>query len=488
MSSYRTSFFYDRQIRRFLQQFIRILSNFQVELAPGPEGEQVLQAVPVFYGDASRQASQILRSNSENTVKSVPAMAVHINALNYDQKRTQEPNFVSKINVRTQGVDPVTGAPNGKQGDVFTVERLMPVPYKLTLKVDVWTSNTEQKLMLLEQIMVLFNPAFEIQSTDNYIDWTSLSYVLLTGIDWTNRSVPAGTEDTIDIASLTFELPIWISPPAKIKKLGVVQAIVNSIFDTQGQLTDLSIGSLSNSGLYNPNDATANWTGSRGRSALDLLTQKVITFSNYSVVYHGNTLKLARENDITATDVTLTVDVNLRMKHQWVALLQQYGTITNGTSQVRLLQANGSEVVGVIALHPTDDSLLLYTPFGDTLPGNTIDAINAIINPQNVNVNTHLVNPNTGTRYLLLHGIGAINDTELAPAWNYAGYPPLVAEANDVVEFNGNHWNVVFTAAAAHTVEYVTNLTTGSQYKWEAGTWTKSVEGVYLAAYWRLVL
>ena len=187
MSSPRTSFFYDRQIRRFLQQFIRILSNFQVELAPGPAGEQVLQAVPVFYGDASRQASQILRSNSENAIKSVPAMAVHINALNYDQKRTQEPNFVSKINVRTQGVDPVTGLPNGKAGDVFTVERLRPVPYNLTLKVDVWTSNTEQKLMLLEQIMVLFNPAFEIQSTDNYIDWTSLSYVLLTGIDWTNR-------------------------------------------------------------------------------------------------------------------------------------------------------------------------------------------------------------------------------------------------------------------------------------------------------------
>jgi hypothetical protein len=488
MTSYRTSFFYDRQIRRFLQQFIRILSNFQVELGSGPNGEQVLQTVPVFYGDASRQASQILRSNSENAIKSVPAMAVHINALNYDQKRTQEPNFVSTINVRTQGVDPVTGAPNGKQGDTFTVERLMPVPYRLTLKVDVWTSNTEQKLMLLEQIMVLFNPAFEIQSTDNYIDWTSLSYVLLTGIDWSNRSVPAGTEDTIDIASLTFELPIWISPPAKIKKLGVIQAIVNSIFDTQGQLTDLSIGSLSNNGLNDPGGATANWTGVRGASTLDLLTQKVITFSNYSVVYHGNTLKLARENDITATDVTLSPDINLRMRHQWAALIQEYGAIVNGSTQIRLLQANGSEVVGVIALHPTDDSLLLYTPFGDTLPANTIDAINAIINPQNVNVDTHLANLNAGTRYLLLHAVGNTDDTESAPAWNYAGYPTLVAEANDIIEFNGNYWTVVFAAAAATSVEYVTNLTTGSQYKWEAGAWTKSVEGVYLAADWRLVL
>jgi hypothetical protein len=163
-------------------------------------------------------------------------MAVHINQLVYDRERVQEPNFVSTLNIRARAVDPDTGEYTDQQGGTYTVQRLMPVPYRLTLKVDVWTSNTEQKLMLLEQIMLLFNPAMEIQSTDNYIDWTSLSYVLLTDIDWSNRAVPAGSEETIDIASLTFELPIWISAPAKVTQLGVVQKIVNSIYDAQGQL------------------------------------------------------------------------------------------------------------------------------------------------------------------------------------------------------------------------------------------------------------
>ena len=65
MSTY-TNFFYDKQIRRFLQQFIRILSNFQVEMGNDDAGNRVLQQVPVFYGDASRQASQILRTNYPN--------------------------------------------------------------------------------------------------------------------------------------------------------------------------------------------------------------------------------------------------------------------------------------------------------------------------------------------------------------------------------------------------------------------------------------
>ena len=461
---YHNTFFYDRQVRRFLQQFIRIISNFQVEMGSDDEGPQVLQQVPVFYGDASRQASQILRGNSENVIKSVPAMAVHISAFNYDRDRVQEPTHVSKVNIRTQATDPVTGLPTGQQGDAFTVERLMPVPYRLTLKVDVWTSNTEQKLMLLEQIMVLFNPAFEIQSTDNYIDWTSLSYVLLTNIDWSNRAVPAGTEETIDIASLTFELPIWISPPVKVKKLGVVQAVINSMYDTGGNLVDF-------------NQAP---TG-------DLLTQKIVTFSNYGIIYQGNTLKILKKSDITGL-VNLSLEVQLRLRHSWVAVLDQYGKIKNGISQIRLKQSNNSEVIGVIAHHPTDESLLLFTPHIDTLPTNTLDPITAIINPLNINVNAQLLNPATGTRYLLLHAIGAKNDSEFSPAWNFNGAPPLVADENDIIEFNGLHWVVVFSAKTIATTEYVTNLTTGTQYRWENSEWTKSVEGVYEGGYWRLVL
>jgi hypothetical protein len=450
-----TTFFYDKQIRRFLTQFIRIMSNFQVQLGNDDQGGSVYQRVPVFYGDASRQASQILRSNSENTIKAVPAMAVHINQLVYDRERVQEPNFVSKMNIRTRAYDEATGEYTNQQGGTYTVERLMPVPYKLVLKVDMWTSNTEQKLMLLEQIMIMFNPAMEIQSTDNYIDWTSLSYVLLTDISWSNRSVPVGTEEAIDIASLTFELPIWVSAPAKVKQLGVIHRIISSVYDPD--------------------------------SNLELFEQN-LTFDNYTVLYQGNTLKLLKKNEIVATDSKLAMDIELRTRHSWQALVTQYGAIRNGISRIRLLQSNGSDLVGTIALHPADDTLVLFTPDMDTMPANTMAPIDAIINPQNINVDQNLLTPAAGTRYLLLHAVGSAGDSELAPAWNPAGNPPLIANANDIVEFNGVYWIVSFDSQNENKLEYVTNMNTGSQYKWNAGSWSKSIEGRYGNDSWSLTL
>jgi len=57
-------FFYDDQIRRFLLQFTRIFSNFQVEYGRSDTGAATLVRVPVRYGDASRQAAAIMSENS----------------------------------------------------------------------------------------------------------------------------------------------------------------------------------------------------------------------------------------------------------------------------------------------------------------------------------------------------------------------------------------------------------------------------------------
>ena len=46
-----SSFFYDRQIRRFLQQVIAIFSNFNVEFGRDEDGNKALYRVPVRYGE-----------------------------------------------------------------------------------------------------------------------------------------------------------------------------------------------------------------------------------------------------------------------------------------------------------------------------------------------------------------------------------------------------------------------------------------------------
>ena len=125
-------FFYDEQIRRFLLQFTRIVSNFQIEYGREANSDQAaLLRVPVRYGDASRNAQTIIQENSASSMPSTPLMTFYVSSLDYDRPRMQEPYFVSKVNVRQRTYDQDTETYETTQGNAFTIERLMPVPYKL---------------------------------------------------------------------------------------------------------------------------------------------------------------------------------------------------------------------------------------------------------------------------------------------------------------------------------------------------------------------
>ena len=464
-------FFYDSQIRRFLLQFTRMISGFQVQFGTTDvnTGNLALQTVPVFYGDASRQASQILRNNSENSLQSVPAMAFYISGMTYDRSRMQEPNFIGKLNIRERKIDPETGLHTNEQGDAYTVERLMPVPYLLQIKLDIWTSNTDQKFQLIEQIGTLFNPALEIQSTDNYIDWTSLSYVLLTDVQYTSRTIPSGTDDAIDIATLTFDLPIWLSPPAKVTKMGVIQKIIASVYDSSGQL---------DKDIFDPER---------------ILMRRSITVMGYGISLLGNVLELVKYNETYSDSLEGNLEVDYSSRNVWRNLINEYGALVNGTSEVRFELDSGTELVGTVAYHPTDETKLLFTAFGDTVPSNTLAAVNAVIDPLKVNPDQLLLDANgdynvaTGARFLILDNINSLENTDFALAWAPNGNP-LIANANDIIEYTGTQWIVKFDSQRDQSLQYVTNLTTGIQYKWTGDSWFKSYEGVYRESKWRLVL
>lgn len=461
-------YFYDEQIRRFLLQFTRIFSGFQVEYGREENSENAaLLRVPVRYGDASRNAQNIIQENSRNSMPASPLMTFYISTLDYDRARMQDPTFVSKLAVRQRTYDESTETYETTQGNAFTIERIMPVPYKLGITLDIWTSNTNQKLQLLEQILTLFNPSLEIQSTDNYIDWTSLSIVELESNTWSSRTIPVGAQDTIDIATLKFNLPIWISPPAKVKKLGVVERVIASMYDSQGDL----------------NEAVTN-------NDLLLGTRQAFTPFNYGLVVIGNRIQCVKptlvdpETNSEFAPNTVLSDSDLL----WPTVIDLYGTLRPGVSQLRLEQEDGSEVIGTIVLDPNDDRFVLFSADIDTLPQNTLAPIDAIIDPLISGPQEGLDSAIEGQRYLLTEATGD-SDNQVNPvAWSGANGRPLVADANDIIEYRNNYWRVVFRAADAPGGQYVTNITTGVQYEWNGTGWVKSYQGVYPGGTWRLVL
>jgi hypothetical protein len=459
-------FFYDGQIRRFLLQFARIFSNFSVEYGRNEAGtDHTLIRVPVRYGDASRQAQTILQENSSNNMPATPLMTFYIAAFDYDRPRMQEPYHVSKIAVRQRTYDEATDSYETTQGNAFTIERLMPVPYKLTMKLDIWTSNTNQKMQLLEQMVVLFNPSLEIQSTDNFIDWTSLTVCELESTQWTTRVIPQGTENPIDITTLTFNVPIWISSPAKVKKLGVVERVIASMYDADGDL----VNAITNNDLL-------------------LGTRQVLTPYAYQALLIGNKLQALRQQQVVDNgNNSLTPPTSPASNLLWDGVIGQYGVLRPGISMIALLQEDGSEVLGTVAFDPTDDRFLLFDVDTDTVPANTLPPVSAVINPLLSGPGAGLGPAVTGQRYLLTEDTGS--DSGFATAWAGTGAQPLIARANDIVEYTGTRWIVIFDAAdSTDQIQFVTNITTGIQYEWNRQAWVKSYQGLYPGGAWRLIL
>ncbi len=460
--------FYEGQVRKFLTQFIRILSNFSVETGRGSDGAVNLRAVPVVYGDPTRQVANIIRNNSENALNYAPKIACYVRELNYDRERMQNPYHIEKQHLRERDVDS-DGNYTNQLGAGYTVEKVMPSPFRLEVTADIFSSNTDQKLQILEQILYLFNPDFEIQKTDNYIDWTSLSYIELGNITFSSRTIPVGADSEIDVATLQFSMPIWLSPPVKVKKLGVVQKIIMSIFDDDGGIA-------------------------KGLIDGGLVSRSYITPNNFGLLVTGNQLRLLGS---TGTNVKSGGDGFQTGANEpnnfdpfetfgpavnWKVLLDQYGKVTNGTSQIRLTQPNGNEIVGTIATTSLDDTILLYTIDGDTIPSNSLTAVKKIINPATFDPGT----PANGDRYLVINDVGDSTASFQSQTWG-----TLVASVGDIIEYNSStsKWNVAFDASNPDSTQhYVTNLNTGIQYRFNGTEWVKSYEGVYTQGNWSIVL
>jgi len=417
----------------------------------------------VRYGDASRQAQTIIQENSANSLPSTPLMTFYVAGMEYDRPRMQEPYFVNKMQVRQRSYDSDTDTYETTQGNAFTIERLMPVPYKMTLNLDIWTSNTNQKMQIFEQIATLFNPALEIQSTDNFLDWTSLSVVELEQTTWSSRTIPIGTENPIDIMTMRFGLPIWISSPAKVKKLGVVDKILFSVFDAQGDANDAIIN----------ND-------------LLLGTRQKFTPYQYQTLLIGNKLQALKYNAVIDQPNSSVVPPDSPPSNEfWNAIVGMFGVLRPGISQIRLDSQWGddTEIIGTVAFDPTDDRFLLVDIDADTIPQNTLAPVNAVINPLLSGPGSGLPAAAAGQRYLVLDDIGSAGNQIPSSAWG-----SLIAQANDIVQYNGTEWLVSFDAEPGSNTQFVTNITTGLQYRWTGQEWVKSYEGLYPGGDWSLVL
>jgi len=482
--------FYDGQIRRYITQLIRLMSNFSYK-----DGKGNLVQVPVMYGDITRQVGHILRDNSENKIPSAPRISIYMTGLELDRDRLADATYTGKVHLRERAYDANGEEYLNTQGKNVTVERLMPTPYTLQVSADIWSTNTDQKLQIMEQILMLFNPSLEIQTTDNYVDWTSLSVVNLASVGFSTRSIPVGTESEIDVAQLGFTTPIYISPPTKVKRLGVVTSIVQSIYDESKGTIELSnsrpeLQAHADESVPSADIRTSVYvtpTGEIGRTnrnsgvfkenAANVINN---TFKDYKLLVIGTTAQIIKRGVVGSV--------------LWPAYIKSFPEIfESGITELRLKRKDmDTEIAGTVAVNSSNETELIVNWDADTLPSDTIftgptgdaNKIHYIIDP----LKTSPVDlKQTGTRILLLgESIGDAENEDGADDWKNADGTDFVASANDIVEWSGTAWSVVFDASTYTGTAYTTNLNTGVQYKWDDGEWILSFEGEYPNGTWRL--
>jgi hypothetical protein len=462
-------YFYDGQLRRYLTQFIRLMSDWS-----WADNQGNTHVVPARYGNISKQVAGVLRQNSENFLQSAPFISCYVDSLDINRSRMQDPTYVSKISLRERDygytdqdvTSPTYGqyieAYTSTQGPNYLIERIMPTPFDLTLKADIWTSNHEQKIQLLEQILVLFNPSLELQTTTNYIDWTSLSVLELKGINYTSQTIPQGDQAEIEIASLTFIAPIWLSPPSKVKANGIITQIISRVFDESGNYTtDLLAGVQMSKTVVTVDDYAL---------LLQLNPNNTAQYIGYLIPQGASTDNLTTRKILTTNPIS------------WSQIFEKYPSQYRASlSTIVVNKDNGTQLIGTIGVNPLDSTQLFITFNSNSLHSNsTIDGVtyvDAIIDPTHSLPNLL----NSVTRYIITEDVDS----------NYfknANGTIFTANANDIIKFDGSNWSVIFNSQQTPGPVYITNLYTMMQYKWTGSEWIKSVEGVYPVGEWQILL
>jgi hypothetical protein len=441
----RYDYFYDGQIRRFLLQIVRAFSGFQYEMLS--QGQPKLKLVPCTMAKRNRQVAAIQRNLSENAVNTVPMITVDMTNLTFDADRLQNPNHVGRVHAYERKIDPISGQYTSEQGNSITVERLMPRPFTMSVQIDIWTSNLHQKCQLIEQIYQIIYPTFDIQSSDNPLDWSALTVAHPKEASWTSVTVPVGTEDQIDITTIPLEIPMWITPPAKVKRQRIIEQIITNI----------------NEGVYDD-------FGILQQGAL--IEREYTTPGNHCIRVNNGTVQLLgpKGNEFNPEGDT----------YKWVNLFAQFDkSLAAAQTQVRIRfsDAEGSpEVIGTVQ-EGDDGSLLDWQIDPDTLPANTLVPVRAVIDPLRTIPGGDLPVAQEGHRYLLANDLPANSQ-----AWGGAG-----ARVNAIIEYKDGVWQDVFSGMPNPAKHYLINTASGRQLRWTGTEWAMAIDGIYAPGYWRFI-
>lgn len=214
------SFNYNAAFKQYITQFMRVFSGFSVEFGMDHDGDTFndQKTAPVYYGSPDRIVANVLHKDGVSHTTSLPLMSTILTAieLNPENRRT---NYHEENVTRVRSSD----------GAHVVNQKVIGVPYRFSMDLSIYASNTTQMFQLLEQIMIMFNPKLTIQKSDSLLDFTYLTEIELVAVTQ-ETNIPAATDERMVMWTLSFLMDVWLDYPMK-ESTGVIEQIITTIKD-----------------------------------------------------------------------------------------------------------------------------------------------------------------------------------------------------------------------------------------------------------------
>lgn len=203
------NYYYNAQMKRYITQFTAIFSELQVMVGVSGTQDSRLIRVPVIYGSRDRVVAWIKSSQTQNKPLRLPAMSTFLRAVNLSPDLRKGVGAVRRNTVAKLG--------QPFPDNIEVVYQQQPIPYRATFEVSVFASNENQHFQIMEQIFMLFDPQLQIQTSNDPLDWTQITTVTMSNIQW-EENFPAGADRRIIQSVLSFDVVFYICGPAEFKK------------------------------------------------------------------------------------------------------------------------------------------------------------------------------------------------------------------------------------------------------------------------------
>jgi hypothetical protein len=214
--------FYHKQIRNTVIAFGTIFNNINIKRLDSSGNPLQSLKVPLSYSPKEKFIARLdqqssLTGTDSSVAITLPRMAFDINGYSYDPTR--------KLNKNQKRGVVTTNADTTKLNTQYS-----PVPYDVSIELNVFTANSDDGLQIIEQILPYFQPDYTVTMIENSVmDSKRDIPFILESVNYEDSYAGSLTDTRRITYSLSFTAKIYLYGP--ISTGAVIKTVSADLYD-----------------------------------------------------------------------------------------------------------------------------------------------------------------------------------------------------------------------------------------------------------------